>query len=328
MLDLPPKVSSLMVKVEEEIKKAVGETELDFLWEKSHSFLSKGGKRVRPLLALLSHLVSGGGKEKEAIILATSIELVHAASLIHDDIMDEARERRWGPSLHLEVGLRRAIVIGDYLFVKAFTQASKIGGRIPMEIGRACSRMAEGQLLQEEYRFSEISIEKYLEIVKRKTSSLFSVACKCGGLLSHRFERELELFGEKYGVIYQICDDVLDVVGLEEFTGKTRGSDVRGGFFTAPSILSLESLREAGDMERAKRFSSIVKSRWNTESDVEFAIRTMVESGGVDKSLDLCREYVSQAIKIISELPNSEYREALEKITLNTLERTKELAGT
>jgi geranylgeranyl pyrophosphate synthase len=209
--------------------------------------LAAGGKRLRPMLVLLSAGPRGG---KAAIRAATAIELVHMATLVHDDVLDAAPLRRGHPTVVARSGRDRALAVGDLLFSRAFAELGKDGSRQQVELlSRASVALAQGELAQRRDAFdASISAERYLERCELKTGRLFECACligragECGVVEAGGAERlaALELFGREIGLAFQLLDDVLDVTGPPERTGKARGTDLLDGTVTLPLILARE----------------------------------------------------------------------------------------
>ncbi len=196
--------------------------------------LAAGGKRLRPLLVLLC---AGGSGGDAAVRAATAIELVHMASLVHDDVLDEAPLRRGQPTVAVISGRRRAIATGDLLFSRAFALLSGAGDGHAVELlSEASVALARGELTQRQDAFDTgISEERYLERCRLKTGRLFECACLMG-----RDDEALRAFGAEIGLAFQLLDDVLDVAGPPERTGKARGTDLLDGTVTLPLITAAE----------------------------------------------------------------------------------------
>lgn len=209
------------------------------------STLSAGGKRVRPLLLFCS---APRGREVAEVLVsaATSVELVHMATLVHDDFIDGAALRRGRPTVAQERGPEAAVRVGDFLFARAFGELTRCGvPRAVQALAEAALDLSRGEMDQQRAAFDlTLTEEAYLARVRRKTASLFSVACRLGAMAGGsgtEAEERLATFGEAVGVAFQIFDDILDIVGAPAATGKTRGTDLRGGTVTLPVILALQS---------------------------------------------------------------------------------------
>ncbi|HEY0392381.1 MAG TPA: polyprenyl synthetase family protein [Solirubrobacterales bacterium] len=194
--------------------------------------LAAGGKRLRPLLVLLS---AGAGGGEEAVRAATAIELVHMATLVHDDVLDAAPLRRGQPTIAAVSGRARATAAGDLLFSRAFAFLAEHGDRRSVSLlAEASAALARGELAQRQDAFDlEISEQRYLERCRLKTAKLFECACRMGS-----DSEALGSFGTEIGLAFQLLDDVLDVSGPPERTGKARGTDLLDGTITLPLILA------------------------------------------------------------------------------------------
>jgi geranylgeranyl pyrophosphate synthase len=200
------------------------------LGEDATATLSAGGKRLRPMLVLLCAGADGGAASVRA---ATAVELVHMATLVHDDVLDQAPLRRGRPTVAASSGRERAVATGDLLLSRAFALLADAGDRRAVELlAEASVALARGELAQRHDAFDlEISERRYLERCRLKTATLFECAC----LLGHDDEN-LRAFGAEVGLAFQLLDDVLDVAGPPERTGKARGTDLRDGTVTLPLI--------------------------------------------------------------------------------------------
>ena len=202
----------------------------DLLGEDAAATLAAGGKRLRPMLVLLCAGEDGGGASVRA---ATAIELIHMATLVHDDVLDEAPLRRGHPTVAASSGRDRAVATGDLLFSRAFALLSDAGDRRAVELlAEASVALARGELAQRHDAFDlAVSEQRYLDRCRLKTAKLFECAC----LLGHDDEH-LRGFGAEVGLAFQLLDDVLDVAGPPERTGKARGTDLLDGTITLPLI--------------------------------------------------------------------------------------------
>jgi len=210
--------------------------------------LAAGGKRMRPLLVLLC---AGRGAGQEAIRAATAIELVHMATLVHDDVLDDAPLRRGLPTVVASSGRRRAVAAGDLLFSRAFAVlaadgAAPDGARPATDrqvelLARASVALARGELAQRRDAYDTgVSIERYRRRCELKTAALFECACVIGAVRGADEEEALTDFGRAIGLAFQLLDDVLDVLGPPERTGKARGTDLLDGTVTLPFIIASE----------------------------------------------------------------------------------------
>jgi geranylgeranyl pyrophosphate synthase len=208
-----------------------------------------GGKRLRPLLVVLAATATGardGEHELELVRAAVAVELVHSATLVHDDVIDGATLRRGHPSVVARAGRQAAIATGDLLFSRAFAELARNGELVQLRaLSDASSALAEGELLQREDLYAtHVAVERYLRRCELKTAALFEAACRLGALVASGGNGDcgladtLGLFARRIGLAFQLLDDVLDVSGPVERTGKPRGTDLLDGTVTLPLILA------------------------------------------------------------------------------------------
>ncbi|HEY7933008.1 MAG TPA: polyprenyl synthetase family protein [Solirubrobacteraceae bacterium] len=210
-----------------------------------------GGKRLRPLLVLLAAQAAGGppdtpGGQESLVRAAVAVELVHSATLVHDDVIDGATLRRGHPTVAAVAGRQVAVATGDLLFSRAFAELARNGDIIQLEaLSSASSALAAGELLQREDAYAtHVAVERYLHRCELKTAALFEAACRLGALLaiegSSALAEKLGAFARRIGLAFQLLDDVLDVSGSVQHTGKSRGTDLLDGTVTLPFILARE----------------------------------------------------------------------------------------
>ncbi len=216
----------------------------DLLTGPAGEILAAGGKRLRPLLVFCS-APAGSDQSDGLVSAAAAVELVHMATLVHDDLLDGAKLRRGHPTVATTHGADRAVQVGDYLFAQAFAE---LAGYAPPEAVRvlagAALDLSEGEIDQQRAAFDlNLSEADYLSRCRRKTSSLFSAAARLGAMVGGagtETQERLAIFGERVGIAFQILDDILDVAGTPAKTGKRRGTDLLGGTITLPVIYALQ----------------------------------------------------------------------------------------
>ncbi|MFI0347602.1 MAG: polyprenyl synthetase family protein [Chthoniobacterales bacterium] len=250
------------------------------------------GKRLRPVLALLSGGATGE-ITAEHLQLALILELIHIATLVHDDIMDEAKLRRGKPTLHAQWGNSVSVLVGDILFSHALKMAADFSdSAVCRRIADAVLEVCSGEILQTKHRFDlALNFSDYYRIVQMKTGALFSVACELGAFLNKDDVATSEVFknyGNNIGVAYQILDDCIDLVGNQEKIGKTLGTDLHGGKFTLPILMLLESVSKA-DREKIEE---LLLS--NQKKDIDALIIKAVEEGPLASA-------VKEAVKLLDE---------------------------
>ena len=232
-----PHVGPLLARVEERLL-AIARDSGPVLSDHATGTMTAGGKRLRPLLVVLA---AGGADGQGVVRGAVAVELVHAATLVHDDVLDAAALRRGRPTVVAAAGRDHAIATGDLLFAKAFTELLPSGVQAVRALGEAGSALAEGELLQRADAFDPtVPVERYLRRCELKTACLFVAACRLGSIEAGDGDA-LSPFARDIGLAFQILDDVLDVSGPAERTGKHRGTDLLDGTVTLPFILARES---------------------------------------------------------------------------------------
>jgi octaprenyl-diphosphate synthase len=279
----------------------------------SHLF-SGGGKRVRPLLLLASAKLCGY-EGPRAIGHASVVELIHTATLLHDDVVDEADQRRGVPTANATWGNHASVLVGDYLFATCFSlMASDEDVRIMQAMAHAVTQLAEGEVLQLVNTCNLTEEEdEYLDVVKRKTASLILAACRIGAILGEaprEKEEALALFGLETGMAFQLVDDALDYMAEEERLGKTVGKDLMEGHVTLPLIYLY---RNATAAER-QTIQDILLDDNVTRGQVEQVIGLMKDYKAIDYTLQTASRYVAQAKKRLSVFEATSAREALSTI--------------
>jgi octaprenyl-diphosphate synthase len=269
-----------------------------------------GGKRIRPALLLLSSkLFNYAGRG--AVKLGAVVEIIHTATLVHDDIIDEAKTRRGRPAANTQWGNSKCVLAGDWLYMQAFKVAvQERNFRILDALIELTQQMVEGELLQMEKLGKLISLEEHFDLIYRKTACLFSVCMRMGAILAGATaeqEEQVGRYGRDLGMAFQIVDDVLDLTASEEILGKPVASDLREGKVTMAVIHALE--RCAAD-ER-QMIKTVVKDRaFNgvTHADI---LRILSCYGSLDAANALAAQYADSARKAICTFPDSEIKRAL-----------------
>jgi octaprenyl-diphosphate synthase len=285
---------------------------------------ASGGKRVRPALLILSNYASGGAASSENVIrLATVMEMLHTATLVHDDIIDNAETRRNRTSVNARFGNQAAVLMGDWLYMSAFETALKERSLEILDIlTRLTRKMTEGELIQlTTLGHTDISESEYFDILERKTAYLFSACCEIGAILGNApndWQIALRNFGMNLGTAFQLADDLLDFTAEEEVLGKASGADLLEGKLTLPLILlvkkepgiksNLEKIMQDGNYERFSR---------------QMLLEKLETSGILAESREMAYTFANRAIKNLELLPKTEYRSALEEIPSYMIERNK-----
>ncbi|MEO6054095.1 MAG: polyprenyl synthetase family protein, partial [Chthoniobacterales bacterium] len=270
------------------------------------------GKRLRPALALLA-----GGATGEITPahedLAVIIELIHIATLVHDDIMDGAERRRDQPTTNAKWGNAISVLLGDCLFAHALRLASGFkDSTICRRIADAAADVCSGEIIQTQRRFDlNLNVQDYFRIIEMKTAALFAVACELGGVVSGSDEKAtqcLKNFGTNFGIAYQIYDDCLDLVGDESTVGKTLGTDFLKGKFTLPIIAMLD---QANDEDRTRLSDWILR---HEPEDFDRLREFILREGGLAMAVTAARRYLVEAQEELNVLSESAYQTGLSNI--------------
>ena len=270
--------------------------------------LLDGGKRFRPVLALLAFEASGGEDQSEVMDLALASEIVHTASLVHDDIYDQSKTRRGKPTLHSSHGISHAIIAGDYLFVLGFGLGGRYDAHIVERMANTCAGLATGELLQLEH-IGDLATtpEDYYAIIDGKTAAPFATACSCAAIVANAPDsvvESLEAFGMEVGRAFQLVDDMLDLTG-ETLMGKPRGTDVHDGKMTLPIIHALTMLHGVEREQLADVLQNFSDNRWG---ELTYLLE---EAGSFDYVTQLIENHVDRALEAISPLPQSTARDLM-----------------
>lgn len=277
--------------------------------------LSGGGKRLRPALALLSGRIGQPAPDRLQH-MAVGVELLHTASLVHDDVVDASPRRRGDPTLSAQVGNAVAVLVGDYLFAQSAARCVATGDvRVIGLFAETLGSMCRGQL-DEASRPAEAHLsltrDAYLRTIWDKTASLFVLACQGGALLGRLADdavQALRAYGEDLGLAFQVVDDVLDFVGDERLLGKPVGSDLRQGTITLPVIYLREEMRDGQFKAAFERY------------DVDRLVRLVQESSAIERCYREARRLADRARDHLLAVPATPVRDALEEVTRFVVER-------
>ena len=267
------------------------------------------GKRLRPLLALLAGGATGKISSNH-VDLAVIVELIHIATLVHDDVMDEAERRRAQPTANARWGNSLSVLLGDCLFAHALTLSTNFQNA---DIGRAIARTAatvcSGEMIQTQRRFDlTLTVRDYLRIVEMKTGSLFSTAAELAALISEADPNVIETFknfGFQIGTAYQIYDDCVDLAGSESATGKTLGTDLRKGKFTLPILIFL---RSASEFERERCCQLVLEEQ--VDEMIEL-LKNGANDGALNESIDAGSDLIRGAQIALDGIESNPYADAL-----------------
>jgi octaprenyl-diphosphate synthase len=280
------------------------------------------GKQMRPLLVFLSAKLNGTIGEP-TFVAATFIELLHTASIVHDDVVDDADERRGALSINALWNSKIAVLVGDYMLSKGLLISIEKNRTDMLEIvSEAVKSMTEGELLQiQKARKLNIREEDYFRIIRCKTAALIASCTACGARSVTSNPDTIQLmreFGETIGIAFQIRDDILDYEG-NGITGKRSGNDIKEKKITLPLIHSLEK----ASLSRKKQILKIIGNKKKSASDVAEVIRFVSENGGTDYAVDKMNQYRDKALAILDTYPESEVKESLRQFVHYTVSREK-----
>ncbi len=280
------------------------------------------GKKIRPLLVLLSSKVCGSIGER-SYRGASLVELLHTATLVHDDVVDNAETRRGFPSVNAVWKNKIAVLLGDYLLARGLMLA--VDGNdfdFLRVITNTVRRMSEGELHQiNKTRKLNIDEESYFQIISDKTASLLSTCCEIGARAATEDQNKIEamkMFGENLGIAFQIRDDILDLVGTKKVFGKPLGGDIKEKKLTLPLIYAL---KKSSDDERKNILKMIKKGA--TNSQVEEVISFVVKHDGINYADAVAKDYANRALKNLELFENSTAKSSLESIIDFVVERIK-----
>jgi octaprenyl-diphosphate synthase len=283
-----------------------------------------GGKRVRPALTILSNYAVGGdGARYNSIRMATVMEFLHTATLVHDDIIDKADTRRKRPTVNALYGNETAVLMGDWLYMSAF-ETSLAERSLPILdiLTRVTRKMTEGELLQLTL-LSESSVTEaqYFDVLKRKTAYLFSASCEIGAILGGATEQQraaLRDYGLSLGTAFQLIDDVLDFTSSEEALGKAAGADLLGGKVTLPLIYLREAEPEAREMIK----TVLREGRYDTVRQQDL-LEAITRTGALEQARAKANEYAEDARSALDILPDSDYSDSLRALPTYILDRDR-----
>ncbi|MEN9883473.1 MAG: hypothetical protein RLZZ420_690 [Bacteroidota bacterium] len=279
------------------------------------------GKQLRPMFVLLAAGVSGGINEV-TYRAASVVELLHTATLVHDDVVDEASERRGFFSISALWKNKASVLVGDYLLAKGLLLSLENGDFKILEIlSDAVRKMSEGELLQlEKSRLLNIKESDYFTIIENKTASLLASACAAGAYSASQdleITEKMRLFGEYTGVAFQIKDDLFDYG--DEDVGKPTGNDIREKKLTLPLIYTLDQV----DAKTKKSLIYIIRNKYKSKADIQQVIAAVKDAGGIVYASRKMEEYKNKAISMLHTLKESPEQMALEELVRYTTERRK-----
>ena len=285
------------------------ESENPELTEMCQYVISSGGKRLRPALCIMSYGAVGGKDMMKPVKVGAAFEIIHSATLVHDDINDQGEIRRGRKTLHKEYTVSKAIIAGDYMFAMGFRLLAAEAPQIVDYIVDASASMGAGEFVQKDFEHaSSVTEDDYIEIITGKTAKLFEASSKSGAAVANADGAMLEALGNfshYIGLAFQIVDDTLDVTGDPHNTGKAVGTDLIEGKPTLPVIFAMQ------DPDKGPRLIELFEKADVTTDDVAEALELIRSTDSVDRCLSKAREYVDEAVGYMDSVPDSIYKDAL-----------------
>ena len=326
MIDAKEYLKKMSAELDGPIKSYIGNEEPSNLMEATRQYPYRGGKRMRPAMAVACCGAVGGDRPK-AFPLAVAVEYIHNFTLVHDDLMDGDESRRGMTTIHVKYGMPTAVLAGDALFAKAYQIICDLD--IPAERMRSALRyvskavwdLARGQQMDVNNEGQIVSEDVYLETIKLKTSVLFAAAATGGAVVGGADEKTAEAIHDyaiETGLGFQIFDDYLGIMGDPAKTGKSNCNDIRKGKCTVMVTHTIATLK---DEAKLAEFRSILGKADATEEECARAKQIMIDAGSIDYAMNMAKEKVERAIETIGFLPESEDKEFMIALARYSIDR-------
>ncbi len=303
----------------EEVLRGVASSDVAAIDEAARHLVDAGGKRFRPMFTLLAAQFGKGGSRQAVITAAAAVELVHLATLYHDDVMDEATMRRGAPSVNARWDNSVAILTGDYLFAHASRLVADLGTDAARIIAETFGELVTGQMRETVGpQEGDDPVEHYLSVIGQKTGSLIATAGRFGGMFSGAEPEHIEAlrrFGEIVGTAFQISDDIIDIASPPDTSGKSQGTDLREGVRTLPMHYALSH-------DPDPRLVTLLSAPLTEDAHVEEALDLLRRSGGLERTRATLADYARRAQEELAALPASAAREACESVADYLVART------
>jgi geranylgeranyl pyrophosphate synthase len=306
-------IKAEMTAVEEALSSIIN-SDVELLYEASHHIVASGGKRIRPRVTLLAYLAAGGGEAMSAVNLAAALEMVHTATLVHDDINDHSLLRRGKITVHARWGRTFALLAGDYLFTKVYELMAPYGDFYNVVMADACVKLVEGETLQAiAAKAGEMDRNTYKKIISRKTASLFEAAARMGSKLAGADDALVEalaIYGHNLGLTFQIVDDILDIIGDPEVLGKPVGADIAQG----RGVMAAQNGGQLG--LHGQEATAVV-----AEDPLQKMMASLRESGAVEIARLQATEMAERARTALKQVPASPAKTELASLVELVLDR-------
>ena len=321
-LELKNSLGDKLQKVENLIQEKL-KSEVNLIQKMSNHHLRSGGKRLRALLTLESAKLTGYKEDNRDINLAACVELIHSATLLHDDVIDESELRRGVKTANSVWGNQSSILVGDYLLSRCFEMMVEDGDLEVLKLlSSTSSKIAQGEVLQLQHKGeADLLEETYIDIINLKTASLFSAATKTGACLSKSNEKEkkaLESYGRNLGLAFQIADDALDFYAKEKLFGKEIGKDFFEGKVTLPMIIIFQK----GNEEEKKFLNEIMKKEKRSEKDFNNTLYLINKYKAVEATFKKAEYFVNVSYDSLAIFPDNEDKKILQNLTSFSLNRS------
>ena len=321
-LELKNFLDNKLQKVEKLIQEKL-KSEVNLIQKMSDHHLRSGGKRLRALLTLESAKLTGYKEDNRDINLAACVELIHSATLLHDDVIDESELRRGVKTTNSVWGNQSSILVGDYLLSRCFEMMVEDGDLEVLKLlSSTSSKIAQGEVLQLQHKGeADLLEETYIDIINLKTASLFSAATKTGACLSKSNEKEkkaLESYGRNLGLAFQIADDALDFYAKEKLFGKEIGKDFFEGKVTLPMIIIFQK----GNEEEKKFLNEIMNKEKRSEKDFNNTLYLINKYKAVEATFKKAEYFVNVSYDSLAIFPDNEDKKILQNLTSFSLNRS------
>ena len=321
-LELKNMLGAKLQKVESLIEQKL-KSDVDLIERMSEHHLKSGGKRLRALLTLESAKLTGYKEDNRDINLAACVELIHSATLLHDDVIDESSLRRGVKTTNSIWGNQSSILVGDYLLSRCFEIMVDDGDLEVLKLLSSTSaKIAQGEVLQLQHKGeADLLEDTYIDIINLKTASLFSAATKTGACLAKTNEKEkkaLESYGKNLGLAFQIADDALDYYGKDKFFGKEIGKDFFEGKVTLPLVI----LFQKGNKEERNFLSEVLKKEKRNDDDFSETLALINKYKAVEASLKRAEYFVSVSYDSLGIFHDNEEKKILQNLTSFSLNRS------
>lgn len=283
--------------------------------------VAAGGKRIRPLLTLACTTIYGGDMSR-AHGLSAAVEFIHTATLLHDDVVDESEQRRGKDSANIVFGNQASVLVGDFLFARAFQLMTADGSLDVLKIlSDASAIITQGEVMQLTTMGNlDTDMGAYLDVIKAKTAALFAAACEVGPIIAGSdtaAAQAMAEYGLNLGIAFQIADDALDYDASQEELGKTVGDDFREGKMTAPILIALQSASE----EEKTFWRRTLQDQNFAEGDLQKAQEILAKHNAIQKSLDMAEDYAEKAREALTEAPDHEIKALLDHVVQYSIYR-------